>query len=1007
MKNNKGLIIAIICVIVAIVGIVTAMVLTNVFAKDKEENESVATTLSEATSTEEEKTSSIPAVTRPKTKRPDSVATAIYANYSDKSAAEIANYINYGFNTVIFELTADNCEKVIPLIESAKNAKLYFGVKADASESDSYIVDFIKNNNVDFVIISGLDKTADYFENKITKLYQSIKKIDAATEIGIEPLNAENTDSETFNIINKNSDFIFIAQKSNDKAGAESFANTQIAWSDKSSPLWLCHNLTGISSFDAERASENIALIAASAEMSTCKGIIFSSYAEITSAKGAAAESVVEYVKTRKTDLLDKELEITSHTTPYITVEQSSVTFRGTSSPAYDLICNGQKLEVAKNGDFSVDCELGVGKNKITFEHKGKTYVYNVTYKLKILKSVSPSSDTTLPGEMEVNVTAIALKGSNLVVAFNGKTVNMTELDGIYDEGNDSPETDTDFCEYTATLKLPAGKTTAQKLGRFTVKATYGSQSEILSGGNITIKAITAPPPPPETTVPPATTKKPATTTPATKPPVTEKPTKVESSAESTEKVTADSTTNSAATTKTPATKAPTTKAPTTKAPTTTPPKTTGAITVTSHTGPKLERYYYTQNYGKGTARICEIIDDYVETYPGYTTSTYSVPDCSPLAKTTVDYVKDEAVLDGSDKYYILASGVKVPEFREERLPSGSNGKIKHVKIASGYVMPKNSIRVLSTTCNNDKTVIVLDMNRPVAFNAKITGQTYGKYAPDRYVTVSSLDCKGLEFVFSDTSDASGSTTFMNSAVKSGKWSSDSSKSTVTLSLTLTTAGKFYGFHYEYNKDGTLTISINHKPKSLKDAVIMLDPGHGGIDSGAVCTVKATGFNYEKNINLSLATKVKVLLEAEGATVIMTRDGDDWKSYTQRNDEVRNREPDMFIAIHCDSSTASSATGTSAYYYRAYSQPLAKAVHDSLVNAYKTQIYKDKPSVKVDRGSNFYAFRVARVEECPAILIEYGFVSNTLECQALQNTNNRDILAKATVDGIKKYLANS
>ena len=101
--------------------------------------------------------------------------------------------------------------------------------------------------------------------------------------------------------------------------------------------------------------------------------------------------------------------------------------------------------------------------------------------------------------------------------------------------------------------------------------------------------------------------------------------------------------------------------------------------------------------------------------------------------------------------------------------------------------------------------------------------------------------------------------------------------------------------------------------------------------------------------------------------------------------------------------------GTSAYYYRAYSQPLAKAIHESLVDAYKTQIYKDKPDLfgKVSRGANFYAFRVARVEECPAILIEYGFVSNIEECQTLQNAETREILAQATVDGIKDYLAKS
>ena len=152
---------------------------------------------------------------------------------------------------------------------------------------------------------------------------------------------------------------------------------------------------------------------------------------------------------------------------------------------------------------------------------------------------------------------------------------------------------------------------------------------------------------------------------------------------------------------------------------------------------------------------------------------------------------------------------------------------------------------------------------------------------------------------------------------------------------------------------------------------------------------------------------MKEILESEGATVIMTRSGDDWRSYTQRNNAVRDRDPDMFISMHCDSSSTASATGTSAFYYRAYSQPLAKAVHDSIVNAYKTDIYRDNPDVKIDRGTNFYAFRVVRVEECPAILIEYGFVSNIKECETLQNGETRDILAQATVDGIKKYLANS
>lgn len=966
MKNNKGLIIAIICVVTAMVGIITAMVLTGIFSKDKEEKDG-KTSATKVTQQSDE-TTVLPAATRPKSKKPDSVVATVYSSYSDKSAAELAEFHKFGFNTVIFELTAENAETVLPLLESAKTAQLYFGIKTDISENSAFITAFIEKNNVDFVIVSGIDEASSDYGKTVSDICKSIKTIDAATEIGVEPTNIQIANESLTALIGKCVDFVYVAQKTNDKSGMESFAKAQITWSENGSPVWLCHNLTGLSSFDTAKATEFIALISNSANISMCKGIAFTPFKDISSASGAAADSLLEYIKTRQTYLLDKELEITSHKSTTFTVEQSTVTFRGTSSPAYDLLCNGQKLKVAKTGDFSVDCELNPGENKITFEHKGKSYVYTVTYKIKLLKSVSPSTDSTVPGGMEVNVTALALKGAKVTVTFNGKTVEMTELGGIFDEESDTLDTESDFSDFTATLKMPAATTSAQKLGKFTVKATYGSLSETLSGGNITVKAKAAPPPAPPT--PPATT-------------TTEKPT---------ENVTSESTTGSGVNATEPSTKD---------------PENTGSITTSGNSGDKLERYYYTQNYGYGTARICEIIDDYVEVYPGYTSATYSVPDCSPLPKTTVDYVVDEAIFDETDTYYILASGVKVPELHEERLDSGVNGTIKHVKITNGYVMPKNSIRVVSTTCNDDKTVIVLDMNRPVAFNAKLTGQTYGQYAPDRYVTVSSLNCKGLEFVFSDTYDASGSNAFMNSVIKSSKWDSDRDNSTVTLSLTLTNSGKFYGYHYEYGKDGMLTITISHKPKSLKDAVIMLDPGHGGIDPGAACAVKVTGFNNEKDINLSIAATVKELLEAEGATVIMTRNGDDWRSYTQRNNAVRDRDPDMFISIHCDSSSTASATGTSAYYYRAYSQPLAKAVHDRLVSAYKTEIYKDNTEIKIDRGTNFYAFRVARVEECPAILIEYGFVSNIEECQTLQNAETREILAQATVDGIKDYLAKS
>lgn len=958
---------------VAIVSIIAVMFATGKFDSLKKD-----VTAETATSAVTETTSEAPvtATGRPKSQRPETVVASVCSSYSENSMLELALFEGMGFNTVIFELTADNSETVAPLLAEAKNKSLYHGIKADASQGTDYITAFIEKNNLDFVIIGGCDESiAQTYIETAGKLCEKIRQTDPLILIGLEPLiSSKAAETQKTLLRNKTADFIFL---SHEKGKESSFEAAQAVWNEETAPLWLNHDLSGISSYSTEKANTMIDLAAASADMSMCKGLSFSPFIEIANASGKGADSVKNYIKKRDSYLLDKEFSLTSHSKTSFTVEQSVVTFRGTSSPAHELVCNGQKLSVAQNGDFSLDCELTPGENTIRFEHKGKTYTYKVTYKIKLLKSVSPSENISVPGGMLVEVSAVALKDAVLTVSFNGKDYKMTA--GVAD-GEDTPDSASDFTTFTATLETPESTEKVQKLGKYKVTARYSSLSESLSGASVSVTAkeiVTAPP----VTQPITTTQ-----TPTTQPPA-------ETTTLSAENTNLSETENTGET----------------QQPTETQSE-TQEQNVQTPSGNSMEKYFYTENYGLGSATICEIIDDYVEVYPGNDTKTYSVPDCSPLLKGTVDYVKGSPITLDGDKYYILASGLKVPTVREERLRSGSNGKITHVSIKDGFVMPKNSIKVLSCRSSAGQTVIVLEMNRAVPFTAKLTGQTYNSYN-GRLVSVSSLNCTGLQFTFSDTVNAEGSLSFMDSVIKSASWSSDSSASTVTLSMQLANAGKFYGFHYEFDNDGNLVISVKHKPSStLNGYTIMLDPGHGGIDGGATCAVSSSSFGNEKYINLSIATKVRELLEAEGAKVLMTRTTDEWVCYTDRNGAVRENNPDMFIAIHCDSSTSASAMGTSAYYYRAYGQPLAKAVHESIVNAYKNNIYKDKSNdfkSKVSRGSDFYAFRVARVEECPAILIEYGFVSNMAECQVLQTAANRDILAAATVEGIKNYISQS
>ncbi len=970
MKRNKILIAAIIGIAVVIIGILAAMFATGKFSSLKENFGSETT----SASIQQTVPTSAAVTGRAKSAQPASIVAAVYSEYSANSAAELAGFGKYGFNTVIFDLTAENASSVASLLDAAKANSLYFGVRADISENYEFVTAFIKEFNIDFVILGGYDETLSSFAEKLTPVSQTIKATDPAMLIGIEPVFCSKvSESVTDSVASGAADFVYLCHESGKDSA---FETAQKIWNEESCSLWLCHDLSKISSFTTEDASAMVDMISGSVDMSLCKAIAFTPYSEISKSTGTSADIVLTYIQKRETYLLDKEFSITNYNGKSITVEQSKVTFRGTSSPAYDLLCNGQKLAVAKTGDFSVDCELTPGKNTIKFEHKGKTHTYTVTYKIKLLKSVSPAEDLSVPGEMMIEISAVAMKKADVSVLFNGKTYKMTQVETQADSEDNAPDSESDFATFIATVTAPKSTASVQKLGKYKVTAKYSGLTESLSGANVSVAAK-------EIVTQPPTTAKPTTTTQIT---TTEKPTEAPASTLSDASQTNN--TNASASSTEVITEASTSEKPTSG----------------SSVG-RLEKYYYTENYGLGTARICEIIDNYVEVYPGNTTSTYSVPDCSPLLKGTVDYVNSQSTFDG-DRYYILASGIKVPQQREERLASGSNGAVTHVSIKDGYKMPQNSIKVVASGSANGETFIKLDMNRPVVFNAKLTGQSYGNYN-GRPVKVSSLTCTGLEFTFSDTVNADGNISVSNSVCTGGKWTSDKSASTVTLTLELASKGKFYGFHYEYDNDGYLVITLSHKPASLKDYTIMLDPGHGGIDGGAPCSVSSESFGQEKQINISIATKVKELLEAEGAKVVMTRTSDKWVCYTDRNEAVRTHNPDMFISIHCDSSTSASAMGTSAYYYRAYSQPLAKAVHESIVNAYKTQIYADKSESfknNVSRGADFYAFRVTRVEECPAILIEYGFVSNTGECQILQTPQNRDILAAATVEGIKKYV---
>lgn len=203
-------------------------------------------------------------------------------------------------------------------------------------------------------------------------------------------------------------------------------------------------------------------------------------------------------------------------------------------------------------------------------------------------------------------------------------------------------------------------------------------------------------------------------------------------------------------------------------------------------------------------------------------------------------------------------------------------------------------------------------------------------------------------------------------------------------------------------KDGkTVNTSSTILVSPLHGKTIVLDPGHGGMDSGATA-----GGYLEKDINLSVGLKLRDLLESYGAKVIMTRDTDTFIELSARAQVSNDAKADAFVSLHTNSAdTFSLASGIETYYYEqpdpdhppavtlAQSSRLASEVENSLLAA----------TGAVDRGAKGNNYAVLRENERPAILVELGFITNDLERARLVSSSYQQTEAQAVLDGLNQY----
>jgi N-acetylmuramoyl-L-alanine amidase len=197
--------------------------------------------------------------------------------------------------------------------------------------------------------------------------------------------------------------------------------------------------------------------------------------------------------------------------------------------------------------------------------------------------------------------------------------------------------------------------------------------------------------------------------------------------------------------------------------------------------------------------------------------------------------------------------------------------------------------------------------------------------------------------------------------------------------------------------------------------VIVLDPGHGGTDSG---TSSSLAGRFEKEYTLDWAKRLKTLLEANGWTVYLTRTNDVEVSLPARVEFAEARKADLFLSLHFNATTGSDHAGIETYTTTPTGMPssVTRDYEDNVAMTFPNNRY-DAQNLRLavrlhrevlaavggrDRGVRHARFlAVLRGQNRPAVLIEGGYLSNPGEAKLVNTPEHRQKLAEAVARALQ------
>ncbi len=198
--------------------------------------------------------------------------------------------------------------------------------------------------------------------------------------------------------------------------------------------------------------------------------------------------------------------------------------------------------------------------------------------------------------------------------------------------------------------------------------------------------------------------------------------------------------------------------------------------------------------------------------------------------------------------------------------------------------------------------------------------------------------------------------------------------------------------HAIFYNGTTLVVRVKQQPVlKLRALTIAIDAGHGGANTGAVGVVTKV---EEKHYTLAMARKLQKYLERKGATVYMTRNHDTDITMIERTALLREKDPDLLISMHLNSSSNAAVKGTSTYYRYIGFRSLSQALLAQLLE------------LDLHNFGNIGAFNFALSgpTEYPNCLVEVAFLSNREDEQKIKDERFQTSVAKKLYKGLRNWL---